>query len=373
MKHIYLFLLLAILLASCSTGMKALNKGNYYDATIKAVEFLRTKPDSEKALSTIAKSYPLALDYYQQKIEEYSRSNNANKYLNIANTYLLMNNMADEITRCPSALNAVKPVVYYHDQLAKAETLAADEQYKLGQTYLRTGTLVDARNALTCFQTVKEMNPNYPNIDEMVESATYAATLKIVVEAIPVYSQSVGLSATTFFEQTYFELQKRAGKEFVQFFTPEEAEDAGIVPNQIVRMLFTDFVVGNVYDKETQKQYSADSIVIATQNGKAIYGTVKATAYQYTREVVTKGTLTVKIIDYVSNKALSSKNFSSQYTWQSTWAKYNGDERALPTEIKQMAERKQVSAPTAQELFLLFSQPLFENSTSFVTSYYRNY
>lgn len=370
MKYFYAILLIA-LLSACTTGQKDLNKGNYYDATIKAVQHLRSKPNSEKSLSTLQKSYPMSLSYYRQKIEQYSRSGSVNKYLDIANTYSLLNNLADEISRSPAAVNAVGQVVYFHDQQAKAEIMAANEQYKLGESLLNSNDLNDARDAYARFQKVKSLNPNYPRIDEVLEVAKDKGTLKIVVESIPVNSRSVGLTANEFFQQTYSGLQRRAGGEFIHFYTPDEAEKGHIAPHHVIRMQFNDFVVGNVYDKEVERQYTADSVVVGTLDGRSVYGKVKAKAYQYTREVVSNGSLNVQIIDYATDKVLSSKNFPGQYVWRNTWARYNGDERALPEEVKQMSRRKQQLPPSNQDLFVLFTQPIYENSTSFIANYYK--
>ena len=124
MKKLYRFLFLALvatMFASCNPSMQAFKKGNYYDATIKAVKQLRNNPDSKNALEVIQKSYPMELDYENQRIKELTISNHPDKFFNIAETYIRLNGLADEISRCPAALEVVKPVVYYHTQLQKAE------------------------------------------------------------------------------------------------------------------------------------------------------------------------------------------------------------------------------------------------------------
>lgn len=371
MKQIYFYLIILAVMFGCSTGQRALKQGNYYDATLQAVQHLRTKPDSEKALATIERSYPMALNYYRQKVDEYSKTNSTDKYLRIVEVYTKLNILADEISRSPAALEAVKPVVYFHEQLAKAKEMAVTEQIQASEKLLQSGLLDNARLAVSKLETVKSLNPSYPNIDERIMDAIDAATLKVVVETIQVNSRSMKISAQSFYNQTYSELKRRATKQFVQFYRPDEAENLKIRPHHIVRMEFNDFIVGNVYEKETERKFSKDSIVVGHQNNKPVYGTVNATAYIHDREVVSKGSLNIQIIDYSNNQMLTSRNFPGEYIWRNSWARFNGDERALPDNIFAMTKQKQLVPPPPQDLFLLFCEPIFENSTSFISNYYR--
>lgn len=371
MKKIYIYLLLLLIATSCNTGRKSLSKGDYYQATLQAVQFLRTKPDSEKALATVTKSYPMALQYYRQKVEEYSKTNATDKYLRINDIYTKLNILADEISRSPAALEAVKPVVYFHDQLAKSKEMAANEQFQLAENLLKTGYIDDARIAVSKLDIVKSIKPNFPGIDQKLSFAQNAATLKVVVETIPVNSRNMQISAQVFYDHTYTELKRRASKEFVRFYRSDEAEELKIMPHHIVRMQFNDFVVGNVYEKETEKPFTRDSVVVGHQNNLPVYGTVKVKALIHDREVVSKGSLNVQIIDYSNNQSLTSRNFPGEYVWRNSWANFNGDERALPDNILALTKMKQQTPPPPQDLFLLFNEPIFENSTSFVSNYYR--
>jgi hypothetical protein len=61
MKKIYklLFLLAVTMLTfACSSGYKAMKKGDYYKAVIDAVDKLRSSPRSDKAGYVLTKAYP---------------------------------------------------------------------------------------------------------------------------------------------------------------------------------------------------------------------------------------------------------------------------------------------------------------------------
>ena len=94
-----------MLLISCSSGKKALDRGDYYNAIILAVNRLRSNPNSEKALQTVKDSYPMSLEFFQERIDNALNNNSLFKYTEVADYYEKVNHLSDEISRCPVALN----------------------------------------------------------------------------------------------------------------------------------------------------------------------------------------------------------------------------------------------------------------------------
>ncbi|HPR85635.1 MAG TPA: hypothetical protein PLG33_06265, partial [Prolixibacteraceae bacterium] len=64
-----------VLVTACTTGRKALEQGNYYDALTKAVNRLSTDPGNKKASQVLHEGYPLATTYYQEEIDRILTSN----------------------------------------------------------------------------------------------------------------------------------------------------------------------------------------------------------------------------------------------------------------------------------------------------------
>jgi hypothetical protein len=376
-KNLTILLILLAILNACSTGKKALERGDYYEATLQSVKFLRSNPDSKKARATIEQSYPMALEYYRQKVDEIAISNSSDKFLSIVEIYTKLNNLADEISRCPAALETVKPVVYYHEQLKKAQDMAIAEQYDAGLLLLKTGYIDDARKAYEKFEWINRTRPGYADVIKRIAEAEALATLKVVVERIPYMGDMYQANLNRFYDKVFIDLVKNGQKRFINYYQPQDAEKFQVIPHQIVKMQFVDFTVGNVYEKETEKSFVSDTLVIGTfKDDKGvshdILGTVKAKANIHEREIVSRGILEVKIIDYQTNSILENKRFPGEYVWRNDWASYNGDERALPDNIKKMAREKQALPPLPQDLFVLFSDPLGANTSSFLKSYYRN-
>ncbi|KKK67220.1 hypothetical protein LCGC14_2956260, partial [marine sediment metagenome] len=60
MRRIVYFIITAIILSSCGSSKKMLEKGNYDAAIQKAVKQIRKKPDSPKDIEALDKSYQVA-------------------------------------------------------------------------------------------------------------------------------------------------------------------------------------------------------------------------------------------------------------------------------------------------------------------------
>src|SRR5512133_155951 len=99
MQRILTPIIICLLLLSCSSGKKALERGDYYNATLQAVNRLRSNPNSEKALQAVKESYPMSLTYFQGKIDYSLSTNSQFKYSEVVDYYEKMNRLSDEISR----------------------------------------------------------------------------------------------------------------------------------------------------------------------------------------------------------------------------------------------------------------------------------
>lgn len=369
-------LLLLFILSSCSTSQKAFKRGDYYDATLKAVKQLRNKPDAKNASEVVQKSYPMALEYYRQKVNELTASNQPDKYLKIVETYSLLNTLADEITRCPAALELVKPVVYFHAQMQKAGELAVQEQFNRARQLMETTNYVDARMAVEKLEWVRQRQPNYQNLETVLLQARDLATLKTVVELLPPRNVNTNINTQVFYMRTLDFLDKKIENQYTRFYQPDQAEQITLKPHEILSVQFAEFQIGAMVEREKESKYESDSIEVGSYTDSdgishSVFGTVKATAHQYEREVRAKALLEVKIIDFQTEAVLASQKFPGEYIWNNEWASFNGDERALPEQVFKLTKKKQQMPPSAQDLFLLLSDPMFQDMSNFLRNYYK--
>jgi hypothetical protein len=377
--RIFLSLLITgLIVVSCSTGKKAYERGDYYNATLLAVNRLRNNPDSKKAISALRDSYPMAIKYYQGKVDNALRSNSQFKYSETVDYYERMNYLSDEISRCPAALDLFPNVNDYTRELSKARELAAEEQYNAGLRNEQPKTRISWKDAYFNYQQADCYVPGYKDVAERMPNAKFNATLKVIVEPITV-PRTYQLTSDFFLNRIMESLSGNRPNEFDDYYTPESAENAGIkYPDQLLRMNFDEFVVGQVYDKETVRELSKDSVEVGTVTlpdgtKKKAYNTVKAKLTTYRRELNSNGVLDVTIIDFPLNKVISQRKFPGQYTWFTEWGSFNGDERALSKEQLALCDKRPAPPPRPQDLFVEFTKPIYNQVTPFLSEFYRKY
>jgi hypothetical protein len=354
----------------------AYNRGEYYKATLQAVKRLRTAPDNEKAITMVKKSYPMAIDYYRRQIDGIAASNTPDKFLKISDQYKKLNILANEISRCPAALDAVKPVVYFDEQLQKAEEMAINEQYRFATSLLNSKNIYDAREAYEKLRWVKNAAPTYKNIDEQLVIAKDLATLKVIVEQLPDKNTNYEINTREFYIQIYNSLVKQASDGFIKYYQPQMAEELGITPHRVVGIQIEKFIIGAIREREQNRTFTSDSISVGTYtdddgNTYNAMGIVQADAVVYSREIISNTTINVFIEEF-RGETINSQKFANEYTWNNSWASYNGDKRALPADIQKLANNNQQTPPRPQEIFIMLTEPLLNPVSMYVKSNTRN-
>ena len=383
MKTINLFVvfaLTALLIAGCkSTGMKALTKGDYYTACVQAIEKLRSSPDNANAAQALSSAYPLAVNYTDKETERLLASVSDNShYQKIYDLYAKMNNIAVQISRCPAALQLIPNPDYYNSQLESARTMAAEESYQLALTNLRTGTRTAARQAYSQLLRTNAIIAGYKDVADKLNEAKWLATLKVMLEQTPIEGQ-YKLSADFFQNKVFEYFSTNIRNEYIKIFSPEEIESYKLQPDQIIRLRFLDFAVGQVRENRDTYEVKRDSVLTGSYKDNDgvshnVYGTVKASITRHIIEVSSSGILDAFIVDYRTGATLSQQRFPGRYVWSDSYASFKGDERALSKKELDMCRRNELlSPPPPQDMFVQFTVPIYNNLTQFIQNYYRNY
>ncbi len=380
-----LILLVLVLASACSSGKRALKQGNYYEAVMKATNRLRSSPTNKSALQSLKTAYPNLINYNRDLAANLETSSDPFKWEQIADLYQQLNTVYDEVLRSPGARTVVASPQNFRSQYENALTRAAEARYQLGETELDKSLMLENREAAKLayehFKRAFELQPSFRDAEAKMYEARDIATVHVVIEPIPV-SQRYNLS-NEFFQNKIMEYVRSSAKsEFVRFYSPYDLEGNNRQPDHIIQMWFDDFQVGNSKIKETVTDRTADSVVVGTvdvvENGekvkKDVYGTVTAKVHIFEKELISRGLLDFKIIDAKDGAILTQNKFPGTHTWRETWGYFNGDERALSTTDKnKIKNRKEVPDPTPQDLFIAFTQPIYNQVTSFIQNFYRRY
>ncbi|MDH5380186.1 MAG: hypothetical protein OEW75_04995, partial [Cyclobacteriaceae bacterium] len=101
-----------------------------------------------------------------------------------------------------------------------------------------------------------------------------------------------------------------------------------------------------------------------------VYSTVKAKVFIFEKTVKSFGTLDMKILDAKTGSLISTEKFNGEYIWKSQWGYFNGDERALTDEQKTIVGQREAQPPNDQDMFILFTQPIFDQLMNKMKRFY---
>lgn len=112
MKNLFYLFFICIIFFSCSSGKKAFEQGNYYEAVLKSVNRLRQKPNHKKSQEALRKAYPLAVQNFEANARQALQGNHPLKSKNALRIYERLDHLQNEIRHSPGALNVIpNPII----------------------------------------------------------------------------------------------------------------------------------------------------------------------------------------------------------------------------------------------------------------------
>jgi hypothetical protein len=370
----YFIYLSSIIIAGCTTGKNALQKGDYDSSVEKSVSRLQNSPKNSEAMQVLKMAYNLALKDHLRKIEEAKMSNDLFRWESVMYDYQKINQLADDINSCPACLVIIPNPSKYINELADSKYNAAVARYHSGLGYMSENNRKAAKKAYYEFEKVISLQPNYKDVKAKLDDAYWSAVTRVVVQPILINSNIYKLSGDYFQQQIDQYIAKYSRNKFVIFYGERQATEQKIVPDQVLSLNFDDFVVGQTYIKERVEKLERDSVVIGeTRNKKPIYGTVKATLSIFEKNISSSGLLDLSITDWKTKKLVRQQKFPGTYIWKDSWASYKGDDRALSKQQLAMTRRKEQLPPPPSTLFLEFTKPIYNQFVEDISYYYNNY
>jgi hypothetical protein len=380
-KYFFYLIITVLFLNSCSTGLKSLQQGNYYDAIMKAANRLSSDPDNRKATQVVREGYPMAVAYYQEEIDQVLTGNDPFKWKRTLEIMLTVNRISDEVRRIPAARKLVPSPKIYTSEIADVQNRAAQEFYDAGMDALSRKTRESAKQAYFHFRNADDLVRGFKDTKQKMLQAKDLATLKVVVEQIPVNGK-YEYSAQFFYDNVFQMLnQQFQEKDFVHFFSPEQAEKSNLkYPDMVLQMGFYDFFIDRpqhfeeerVLSREIEEKYQVKITKDSTVTKTRIVpkkGKIKI----LTDQVASGGLLELKTVEFQSQKIVFTDKIPGQFTWENKYGIFVGDNEVLTNELIAILNNKMIMPPPAQDMFVLFTKPIFNQLSEKLTNYFRQY
>ena len=367
--------IIIILLSSCSTGKKAFQKGDYFSAVLKAVERLKSAPENKNATEVLKEGYPMTIEWAQEEMDLILTSNSNFKWEQAVGLMRQVNQLSDEIRSTPAARKIISNPKTYTSELNMASEKAAEDRYNTGLAEMDINTRESARIAYEHFSIADQFVNNYKNSNELMATAKEIATLRVVVQAIPVNTQRYRLSSEFFYNQVFEYLNNQFRPSgFVNFYSPNQAEKEKLKnPDFVVDMEFFDFSVGNLSRTEKEETVEKSVKIESRDTTKVQYKTYTAKLKTFTDKVYSGGTLRLRIIDPANDKLLMDELVPGSFTWVNDYAMFVGDKEALNNTQFELTKRKALPLPPEQDLFIEFTKPIYSQVTQNLNRFFRRF
>ncbi|MFT4521508.1 MAG: hypothetical protein ACI8ZN_000445 [Bacteroidia bacterium] len=368
-------IMIMAVLGSCASGKKRFEQGDYDTATYQAINRLRKDPDNKKAIKYLPMAYNHAVNFHLDQIKILKASEQEFKNDDIVMHYSVLNDLYNQLVQCPKCLKVVKQPKMFQTEFNDASLAASKAHFNAGLRELNLDTKQSGRNAYHHFSHAKSFTPSYFKIDEYLEQSLNLGTVHVLMEDIPIHSRNVSLT-NEFFQNQMLEAAQRLNYTFVRFYRQADLNASNRNPDEVLVMLFDDFVVGQTLLKEKETQITRDSVIIgktSTSEGeKDVYGTAKAKYFYYEKIITSTGLLDFKVVDAYTGATLLQRKLPGTYIWKTDWANYQGMEEALTKEQLNLCRKKEIRPPAPQDLFVSFTQPIYNQVIDEVRRRYRN-
>jgi hypothetical protein len=164
----------------------------------------------------------------------------------------------------------------------------------------------------------------------------------------------------------------------VQFYNPDEARRIELRPDHIIRLEFIEFNIGqSTLNTEKLNLTSKDSVKVGDvkigDKTVDVKNKVTAVLTKYDKKLRSSGVLGLEIYDYRNQRILLSERLPGEFVWAHQWASYNGDERALTAEQKALTNAREITPPNAQQQFVEFTKPIYDQATNRLRRFYDKY
>jgi hypothetical protein len=379
-KFYTLFLLCLPFVFSCKSASKAYEQGDYANAVERSIKKLQKNPGDREARELLQSSYQFAVEKHEEQVRILSNSSSDRKWEQMLNEYNSLQRLYNMIRPYPTASAAV----HARDYSSYIETYrgkAADVHFDKGLKWLDEGTRLAAREAYQEFRSALYFKPDDINTQKQMQLAYESALVRVVVLPIDAingnsYYSNNSYQTRNLQEQLVRNLNLRCSDNFVKFFSSLDARDAGFKADEVLEMRMGRINIGQPYDQQQSRQVSKEvvskEIVYRKDSIVKEYTKVYATINAIDRTLVSNGDLFVTGRDE-RGRILWSDTFVGEHRWNTEFATYTGDERALSDNDKTLVNRKPKTPPQPDYIVNQIFYQIESNLVNRLRTYYQQY
>ncbi|MFL5811699.1 MAG: hypothetical protein ACJ749_19400 [Flavisolibacter sp.] len=378
-KFFTFILAVSVIIFSCKSASKSYQKGDYTDAIERGVKKLQKDPNDYETRDLVKNSYKYTVNQHEDEIRILSNSKNDSRYEKIYEEYYSLQRLYETIREYPVASQLVKPTDYseyvntYRDKAAEAHLAKANK-------WMDEGTKIAYREAYKEFNVALQYRPEDFDLRKMRDTAYEAAITNVVVSEMQNmggYQYGSSYQMQNFQRDVIRTLSYNMNNEFVKFYNEFEARSKNVQPDQIMELNLSRISLGQPNDQRTTREVTKEVVVkeVVYKPDSVVkqYGTVRAKITNTTRTSLSQGDLFITVKD-TKGRIIFNDRFTGEHKWQTDFATYTGDERALSDSDRQALNNNNNSTPPNEDQIMeeLLKQ-IQSDLTNRLRSYYTRY
>ncbi len=381
MKNCIYLLVFLCIAASCSSVKRSesnLLKGNYDEAirlSIKKIKKSRNKKSSQQHVRLLEEAFQKASEQELTRIELLEKENNPENTREIFEKYKSLEYRQSQIRPLLPLQGTSFKMVNYNDAITTAKKNYADFLYARGAAILNNSQgILDARSAHNYLSKLKRVQPNYQDLDSLLQEAHYQGTdfVHVMVQnrteqVIPKRLEAAILDFDTYQLDNFwteYHGQKEKGVDYTYGIVLDIREIL-ISPERINEKEFErirEVSDGFEYELDNNGNVKKDSL--GNDIKLEVFKELKAKVLRSNqfKSVLVGGNVVYRNLK--QRKNISQFPISSEFIFEHRFANFRGDKEALTKEDKQLVRRGYAEFPSNEQM-------IFDTSTDLKNKFAR--
>jgi hypothetical protein len=367
MKKILPLLISALVLSSCASNTKLMQRGNYDKVIQKTTKKLMKKPDAKYA-AEMDRAYRLANERDMERITYLQREDNPDFYTEVMSRYSTLK-MRQSQVRTVTPLNVdgrtyEYEYIDYDAKIIEFKNKAADEHFRLGKMLLEEPkSKMDFREAHYNLLRARELGGNkFPDIDRMIHDARMMGISRVLV--VPVADENAPVTRLALESLITFDPTGLKGSEWIEYHFIHMASGVTYDYDVVVNIHAIETSPDN--ETETQKEFkkkstkefdyaldAAGNVMRDTSgNDIKIYKDIQATMITTHKEKTASIRGEVVVIDRTGQNEITSMPvpFASSHKFENDSHEIIGKWEAVPAEGQAQSRIKEEPFPSEADL-----------------------
>lgn len=377
MKYLSVVLLISVMLISCASSQRMLQKGQYDRAIDRSTEKLMKKPNNSKELGVLNEAYELANMFDRERIEYLELEGRDESWIEIYQLYEQLKYRQNKVRRLPTQIRSQFTFYNYDQDIVESKSAAAEISYKRGLDFMQKGDKVSARQAYYEFDRASRIFPGYQDVDQKM-IITHQMGLN---HALFMVENNSGMVLPEYFDTELkkvtlrelntrwlsFDTQENLNVDY-DYFLVLNITDIAYSSETIERRIFTEskeIQDGLRYEMDNNGNVKKDSLGNDIRVPNMVNVTAEVTEAKQLKSAFVGGSL--DIFDLATDQLVRTENISVEALFQHLSGTFTGNKEALSNDSARIVGGREVAFPSNENMLMDSAQLLKERSKAIVS------